>query len=247
MSATTPALRSKVAIFAFEVAQARARRLVDHAEKVLAAVGLQAQAGLQACRGFRLADAGDGAGVRDVALAARRDATVVDEDERQPTRGRLLRAVQHGLAVWRNGEAVWLGRHRSADELAFLGVVVVAALVVDRDAEVGGRLLLALLQDGPEGAVVTMRDPVKGVGGLSCRRRRAAGIRAVACRREHTHGCDACDPKYPSHAVSSCRLCSAPWSPRKNSRLCRADLIGPSPGAGSASSAVSCSSTNHPS
>ena len=111
------------------------------------AVSLEPDPGLLAGRRLRLAHAGQRSRVGDVALSARRVAAVVDQDQRNALAGGLLGAVENRLAVRRNDEAVWLRRHGGADELALLAVVVVAALVVHRDAEVGGSLALALLHD----------------------------------------------------------------------------------------------------
>ena len=70
--------------------------------------------------------------------------------------GRLFGAVEHGLTVRRHDNAIRLGGDCCVDELALLTVIVVAALVVHRDPEIGGSLLLALLDHRPEGPVVSV-------------------------------------------------------------------------------------------
>ena len=178
---------------------------MDDAEQLGATVGFQPDASLRAGRGLRLPDARDGPRVGDVALSARGRATVVHQDQRNAAGGGLLGTVEHRLAVWRDDQAIRLCGHRRADELAFLVVVVVAALVVDLDAKIGCCLLFALLHYRPEGSVVAVRNEIKVQARARGARRWRAG---AACRaagasgHEHAHGSQPDDSSYPTHRFS---------------------------------------------
>src|ERR1700674_2315377 len=161
ISLTTPALRSKVAILAFELAPATAAstmflatsgsraRMASMLVSALSAACSVAVAeetfdlALSRTRSFSLPP-------KPVLAPAQRSRRLVlvaswitqrrwvppSAFKRTPAcwpaaGSRLFRAVEHRLTVGRDHQAVWLGGDRRADELAFLCVVVVAALVVD--------------------------------------------------------------------------------------------------------------------